>query len=165
MNISALIQSILSILIVVSALYVVFARNMVRAAFALFSVLFLIAGIYLTLGADLIAGFQVLIYVGGVLVLILFGIMLTQRYFNIKVFGEPQRVVSGLLISFFVFLILAIAGYEIFTVVKQVPQGYVKTETIGILLLSKYIFPFEFASLLLLLVIIGAAVLSRREVR
>ncbi len=165
MSISQIIQFILSTLIVVSALYVVLARNIVRAAFALFSVLFLIAGIYLALGADLIAGFQVLIYVGGVLVLILFGVMLTQRYFNIKVFGESRRVVSGLLISFFVFLILAIAGYEIFTVVKQVPQEYVKIETIGITLLSYYIFPFEFASLVLLLVIIGAAVLSRREVR
>lgn len=165
MSILTIIQSILSLLIVISALYVVFSKNIVRAAFSLFFVLFLVAGIYLTLDADLIAAFQVLIYVGGVLILILFGVMLTQKYFNIKVFGEPQRIVSGLLLSFFVFLILAIAGYEIFTVVPRVSQDYVKIETIGIRLLTYYIFPFEFASLTLLLVIIGAAVLSRREVR
>lgn len=165
MSILTIIQSILSLLIVISALYVVLSRNIVRAAFSLFFVLFLVAGIYLTLQADLIAAFQVLIYVGGVLILILFGVMLTQKYFNIKVFGEPKRIVSGLLLSFFVFLILAIAGYEIFTVVPHVSQEYLKIETIGLTLLSYYIFPFEFASLTLLLVIIGAAVLSRREVR
>jgi len=91
--------------------------------------------------------------------------MLTHKYFNIQVFGEPQRIVSGLLISFFVFLILAIAGYEVFTIIQHVPQDYVKIETLGLTLLSYYIFPFEFASLTLLLVIIGSAVLSRREVK
>lgn len=165
MSALGIIQLTLSLFIVVSALYVVFAKNIIRAAFSLFSVLFLLAGIYLTLGADLIAGFQVLIYVGGILILILFGVMLTQKYFNIKVFGEPQRIVIGLLISLFVFLVLGIAGYEVFAVLPRVTQDYVKIETIGLTLLSYYIFPFEFASLTLLLVIIGSAVLSRREVR
>lgn len=165
MSVVGLIQWILSILIVIFALYVVFAKNIVRAAFALFFVLFLIAGIYLTLGADLISAFQVLIYVGGILILILFGVMLTEKYFNVKVFGEPVRVVTGILISLFVFIILAIAGYEVFSIVSIVPQNYVEIEKIGVTLLTFYLFPFEFASLTLLLVIIGAGVLSRREVR
>jgi len=158
-------QFILSLLILISAIYVVFARNIVRAAFSLFLTLFLVAGIYLTLGADLIAAMQVLIYVGGILILILFGVMLTHMPYQIQVFGESRRIVTGILISVFIFVVTGIAGYEIFSVINIVPQGYVDIEKIGLTLLSFYVFPFEFASLTLLLVIIGAAVLSRREVK
>lgn len=166
MNPSTFLQLVLSVCIVISALYVVFARNLVRAAFGLFFVLFAVAGMYLLMGADLLAGFQLLVYVGGILILILFGVMLTEKYFNVKVFLETNRLVTGIIISLILFLIIAIAGYEIFSVITTHGQKeYVDTEKIGLTLLTYYLFPFEFASLTLLLVIIGAGLLSRREVK
>ena len=75
-------------LIVGSALLVVLLRNIVRSAFALFFTLFGVAGIYILLGADFVGVTQVLIYIGGVLILIVFGVMLTHNVYSVDIFNK-----------------------------------------------------------------------------
>ncbi|HEY4716877.1 MAG TPA: NADH-quinone oxidoreductase subunit J [bacterium] len=165
MTVLAVLQYILSVMIVLSAVYVVLSGNLVRAAFALFFTLFAVAGFYLTLKAELIAGFQILVYVGGILIIILFGIMLTPEYFKIRVFSEPVRIFPAAIISLILFFAVYVVGYEMFYIMNTAEQPYTGTYDIGVMLLSNYILPFEAASLVLLVVLIGAAVLSRREVK
>jgi NADH:ubiquinone oxidoreductase subunit 6 (subunit J) len=146
---------------VISACFVVFLKNIMRSVFALLFTLFGVAGLFLFLHADFLAATQVLIYVGGVLVLLLFGIMLTQR----RVEGDvrtgriqflPTLVALALLFGFLVFVIFktpwAIQG----------PANFQETtSSIGILLMTEWLLPFEVASILLLAALVGAVSIAR----
>lgn len=152
-----------SIMIVGSALLVVLLRNIVRSAFALFFTLFGVAGIYVILGADFVGVTQVLIYIGGVLILIVFGVMLTHRSYSVDIFNRIGTVVMGTVSAIITFTIIYYA-------VKGVPWlsiGYKPdlptTRIIGKALLSTYLLPFELVSVLLVLAMIGAAYLIRSE--
>ena len=87
-------------LVLGSALYVVVGKNLVHSAFALVAAFFGVAVFYVYLGADFLAGAQVLIYVGGILTLLLFGVMLTNRIYNLNLRsgshpGRPGSAVRG----------------------------------------------------------------------
>lgn len=138
---------------------VAFSRNLLHAAFALFFVLFGISGFYVLLGADFIAVVQVMVYAGGINVLLIFGTMLTADM------NQPEntnRSFQGIL-SF-------VSGAAIFALLLSVFEGVnwptttltaleSTTKPIGRLLLSTYIFPFEVISFLLLAAMVGALVL------
>lgn len=156
---------IFAVMIVCSALLVVLLRNIVRSAFALFFTLFGVAGIYVMLGADFIGVTQVLIYIGGVLILIVFGVMLTHRSYSVDIFNNLGTLVMGTVSAIVTFTL-------IFYAVK--PAGWIfvgykpdlpTTQPIGMQLLTTYLLPFELASVLLVLAMIGAAYLIRSEVR
>jgi NADH:ubiquinone oxidoreductase subunit 6 (subunit J) len=166
---SATVQAILfyifSILIIGSALLVVLLKNIVRSAFALFFTLFGVAGIYILLGADFIGVTQVLIYIGGVMILIVFGVMLTRNVYSMDIFNRLGTVVMGTISAIITFTM-------IYYSIKNVPWFYIgykpyipTTEPIGTQLLTNYLLPFELASLLLVLAMIGAAYLIRIEVK
>jgi NADH-quinone oxidoreductase subunit J len=152
-----------AVLTVVSAIGVVFSRSIVYAAFALLFTLFGVAAIYVLLAADFIAITQILLYVGGVLVLIVFGVMLTSRVQNVEMQRGILRVVPAVLI------VGVIAG-TLIGVLTTTPwplsQAAPYEETarpIGALLMTQFVLPFELASVLLLVALIGAVIIARRE--
>ena len=153
-----------ALVVCLSAFGVVVLRNVVHAAFALFFCLFSVAGLYVLLSADFIAAIQLIVYVGGILILILFGILFTTDIYKIEVGMKGVNLLTGLLITVPVIL----AGILL---VKLTPWNLVSpefkptTENLGDLLLGKYMLPFEIISIVLLMIMIGAIVLVRKEIR
>ena len=97
---------VFAVLMLGSAVIVVHGKNLVRSAFALLATFFSVAVFYVMLGADFLAGAQVLIYVGGILTLILFGVMLTNRIYNLNLETATFQVVPGAMVSLAVFVLL-----------------------------------------------------------
>jgi NADH-quinone oxidoreductase subunit J len=164
MDIYTIIFYVFAVITLGSACVVVFSRNIVRAAFSLLFAFFGVAGIYIFLLADFIAITQLLIYVGGIMVLILFGVMLTSRQINVDAKSDPIQTLPAVVIAASVAgALLGIfwsADWRIDTLSKvsenTAPQ-------IGKLLLTDFLLPFEIASVILLVALIGAAMIARRE--
>ncbi len=141
---------------------VAFSKNLLRSAFSLFFVLFGIAGFYVLLGGDFLAIVQIMVYAGGINVLLIFGTMLTPE---ISETSRSNLSFQGLLtavagISLFVLLLYIVSSTEwgVITPAEMKPT----TKEIGRLLLSKYVLPFEVISFLLLSAMIGALVLVNK---
>jgi len=156
-----------ALITVVSAVFVVFLKNILRSVFSLLFTLFGVAGLYLFLHADFLAATQVLIYVGGVLVLLIFGIMLTQKMVESdirtgRIQFMPSLVAIGILFIFLLFLIFntpwKIQG-AMHTQMTAFDTG--TTSSIGTLLMTEWLLPFEVASILLLAALIGAVSIAR----
>lgn len=152
-----------AVLTIASAAVVVFARNLIHCAFALLFTFFGVAALYVFLGADFLAATQMVIYVGGILVLILFGIMLTNKLYDVKLkTGRsqfvPAAIVTAVLFSILTFFMLGTSWFQSGTELDG-PT----TALIGDLLMQDFILPFEVASILLLLALIGAAMIVRRR--
>lgn len=147
---------------VAAAFLVVLGRNIVRSAVALIFSLSGVAGVYVLLDAEFLAAVQVLIYVGGITLLLLFAIMLTTRIvaplavFNEQV-GLSALVVLGITA---VFIYASLKGIRV-----TAPPGppVETTPALGRLLLTTHVLPFEIVSVLLLAAMVGAIVLARRE--
>jgi len=158
-----------ALLTVASALIVVTVRNIVHAAFSLMVTLFGVAGLYVFLQADFLAATQVIVYVGGILVLILFGVMMTSGRLEMRIHIERGQLLLGSVISVALLMLLL-------TVIANTPkwknlsddgtQLEPTTQRIGELILNgPFLLPFEVVSVLLLVALIGAALISRKEVR
>ena len=151
------------VLTIIASLMVVLSKNLVYAAMALLVTLLGVAAMYVFLWADFLAGTQVMIYIGGILILLLFGIMLTQKITSVRIsHTNVQRGVGALIV------IVIFAGLAWMVKItpwlrnpSQEPQQTV--HEIGILLMTDYLLPFEVASILLLGALIGAALLARKE--
>jgi len=151
-------------LMVIGALMVVTLRNIFHSALALAAVAIGAACVYLTLDAEFLAFVQIMVYVGSVVTLIAFMVMLTQRSSH----GKPVRQSNDQkTISLIVVLSLfALLIWKIPTTVWNTTAStgaLADTKTIGTAFLKEYILPFEAISVLLLVVLIGAIVLARRE--
>tara|TARA_B100001013_G_scaffold33714_1_gene18204 strand:+ start:762 stop:1256 length:495 start_codon:yes stop_codon:yes gene_type:complete len=153
---------IVALVTVASAATVVFSKNLIYSAVALLFTLSGVAGLYVFLWADFIAVTQILIYVGGILVLIIFGIMLTHRITNVRLsHSSIQQGVGGtIVLVIFLGLTSMILKAPWYRVTAVEPQETVRQ--IGRLLMIDYLLPFEVASVLLLAALIGAALLSRK---
>ena len=150
------------VLTLASACYVVFSGNIVRSAFALLLTFFGVAGLYVFLGGDFLAGTQLLIYVGGILVLMLFAVMLTHRINTASISNESRNRGPAAVLCILLFLVIALAETTIPWARHALPDRPT-TAALGQLLLSDYLLPFEAVSVLLLVVMIGAAVIARRD--
>ncbi len=153
-----------SLVVIIAAWRVVTSPNVVRAALALVVVLAGIAPIYLMLAAEFVALVQLLVYVGAVVILFLFGIMLTRS----PVMAEPDaadrrhRAISVMVASgLFILLTFAIRDGVGSKAVD--PANIGRTAAVGDLLLRDFIIPFEAVSVLLLAALVGAIVIARRE--
>jgi NADH-quinone oxidoreductase subunit J len=146
-----------------SAAVVVLARSLIYSAFALLFTFFGVAGLYVLLGADFLAATQLLVYVGGILVLLLFGVMLTHKLYDLDLKSEVTQFGSGVLIAGGLFVVLTATARrtEWMTATPRPPA--VTTEAIGELFLGQFLLPFEAASILLLVALIGAAMIVRRR--
>lgn len=164
-SIGTIIFYLIAAITVVSAAVVVFSSNIVYSAFSLVGTFGGVAGIYVLLGADFVAAVQILIYVGGIVVIILFAIMLTHRIADVQVTNRsvgkiPALIVTGLVITLLVSTILESSWNK----ADQVAHDPT-TAQIGELFLTDYLLPFELASIVLLVALIGAVTLSRKEIK
>ena len=152
----------ISIFTIVSAFFVVLNNQLLYSAIALLFTLFGIAGLYIFLWADFIAGVQLLVYIGGINVLIIFGIMLTNRIASIRLSQTNIQQGLGGVFSLWLFIIISIviSKTKWYQISPVEPSSTVRD--VGTLLLTKYLLPFEAVSVLLLGALIGAAVLSRK---
>jgi NADH-quinone oxidoreductase subunit J len=152
----------LAVFTVAAGVLVVLARNIVHSAVALIFSFCGVAGIYVLLDAEFLAAVQVLVYVGGITILLLFAIMLTTRIAaRARVFNE-QVWASGL-VALGTTAILVYASLAGIRVSGQAPAPPDTTSALGRLLLTTYVLPFEVASVLLLAAMVGAIILARRE--
>lgn len=151
-------------IIATSAIWVVVSPNLVHSAVSLLFTLFGIAGLYVFLFADFLAATQVVIYVGGILVLIIFGVMLTNKIDKPVIESVSSNKIIGVLISSFIFTILSIIVIQTkWPVIENSSPGPSTVELIGKLILGKYLLPFELVSILLLAALAGAALLARKK--
>ena len=144
-----------------SAFVVVLSQQILYSAIALLFTLFGIAGLYIFMWADFMAGVQIIVYIGGILVLLIFGIMLTNKISSVNISHTSLQKSVGAVIALGVLgllipMILNTSWYQLSS--KEPSQT---ADSIGRLLMMEYLLPFEVASLLLLGALIGAAMLSR----
>ena len=158
--------AVLSVTLVLGALGVVLLPNIVYSAFLLGGVFLSVAGLYLMLNASFVAAAQVLVYVGAVNVLILFAIMLVNKKENLEAIPglALRRVLSGAVCAGLFALLIRVAFITPWPLPGPEPVGEDATIRIGEHLFSDYLLPFELASVLLLIAMIGAIVLARRDV-
>ena len=155
----------LALIIVVSALVTAFSRNIVHSAFALFGALAGVAGIYALLAADFLFIIQIFIYIGGILVVTIFAVMLTQGIADVNVSNRVVGVLPALA------TMIAVGSVMFYAIIRttwyHAKPGPIAPTTYGIgnAFLGPYVLPFEIASIVLLAALIGAIVISRQEVR
>ncbi|MGE5817313.1 MAG: NADH-quinone oxidoreductase subunit J [Deltaproteobacteria bacterium] len=165
MDISTAIFALITAVTVGSAMMVAFSRNIIYSAFSLLGTFAGVAGLYIFLGADFVAAVQLLIYVGGILVLILFAVMLTHRITDVEITNRAAgRIPALVVIAVFVYLLVQAVRETPWVKAKQIVYA-ATTGNIGDLFLDSYLLPFELASLVLLAAMIGAVVISRKEIR
>ena len=144
---------------------VAFSRNIIYSAFSLLGTFGGVAGLYVFLGADFVAAVQLLIYVGGILILILFAVMLTHRITEVEVTNRAAgRIPALIIIGVLIYLLLQTVQETPWVKAKEITYA-ATTGRIGDLFLENYLLPFELASLVLLVAMIGAVVLSRKEIK
>lgn len=158
---------IFSTLAVLSAFGVVFFRNIVYAVLSLISTLIMVSGLFFAMGAELIGALQILIYAVAIVVFYVL-VISTVPEFKGKAF-EPKYMLISIPVGFLIFLELAFVSLYgawksntgIFTpkVIKEV--GNIKA--VSTVLFTKYLFPFEVASLILLVAMIGAIIIGKKE--
>lgn len=156
---------ILAFLMIGAALGVVLLQNIVYSAFLLGLVFISISGFYILLNAGFVAAAQVLIYVGAVNVLILFGIMLVnkrQPFSPVKNAWIGQAATAAVCLGLFALLGTMILATP-WAISSAIPVGEQALVVIGKHFFSDYLLPFELASVLLLMALIGAIVLARRD--
>ena len=153
---------VLAILLLVSAMRVVSSRDLVRAVLWLGIVLVLTAVMFLMLGAPFLAGIQLLLYTGGVITLMLFGVMLTRRHHEVGVEIDSSRRLPAALGSVALFIAMASAIFR--TNLPAWPSyAPIPAVEIGRAFLTDHLIAFEVLSVLLLAAMIGAIVLGRRR--
>jgi NADH-quinone oxidoreductase subunit J len=163
MSVYDIIFYIFAIITIISAGVVAFSKNIVYSAFSLLFTFSGVAGIYVLLGADFLAITQLLIYVGGILILVIFGVMLTTNASNVEVSTQSLKALPATIVVAVVAALLV--SMMISTKWKQgeAPVPGTTVTEIGELLLTKYLLPFEIASVILLVAIMGAVFLARRN--
>ena len=175
MDIATVIFWIVAVILVGSALLVVTMRNIVHSALALIVVFAMASGIYLLLNAEFIAIVQILIYAGAVTILMLFALMLTRTSgpsFNSNPTNKlwAVSVVICALVGAAIIYAVSSSTHAVSNVANntsQLPAGISNVVRIGQLLYSptsySYVLPFEIASLVLLVAILGAIVIGRED--
>ncbi len=158
----------LSALAVISGILVITRKNPVHSALALITTLLAVAGLYLMLYAPFVAGVQIILYAGGIMVLFLFVIMLVsiekaqrEAQFNHQwAVGMGATAVLGVL-----FVLVYMRGRSVF--LEHPPLALAEqsnTQEVGRWLYGSYMLPFEIASLLLLVAIVGAVVMAKKRI-
>ncbi|HEV8372432.1 MAG TPA: NADH-quinone oxidoreductase subunit J [Actinomycetota bacterium] len=147
-----------------AGLLVVTSRNVVHAALWLVVALASVAGMYLLLAAPFVAFVQVIIYVGAIVVLLLFGIMLTRAPVGRRVLdNSPRARVGAFVVGAGVFVMLTVFLAGAFADERISIQAATATAALGTSLFRNYVLPFEAVSVLLLAALVGAIVLARRD--
>ncbi|WP_428330227.1 NADH-quinone oxidoreductase subunit J family protein [Mucilaginibacter sp.] len=181
MNLVQVLFYVMGFIALASAIFVAATTNLVRSIFMFFVTLLALAGLYVLALADFVAMTQIVIYVGGILVLILFAFMLSgKETLNIMAqqrgkFISIKKLPALLLAAFFLIVMLnmifKVDADNLDWVKKSVSYKNVvlptspTTENIGVNLMTKYLLPFEAISILLMVALVGAAHLARKGAR
>lgn len=154
---------VLALVGVVAAVRVVTARNVVRAALYLVATLASVGAMYLLLGAEFVGWVQILIYVGAIVILFLFGLMLTRAPIGREALDNPGRLIPALIglavLAGLVFLIQDAFSWGD----PRLQLAHATTGVVGESIFRRYVLPFEAVSFVLLAALIGAIVLSRKD--
>jgi NADH-quinone oxidoreductase subunit J len=155
--------------IVISALFVLYFRNPIYSAMSLLAMFMHVAGLYVVLEAEFLAGVQLLVYAGAILVLYLFVVMLLNVESRGRFLQKQTPVVVGVGILAVVEIAVLILRTRFYPELPPIPHPGVQTlgntETIGMVLYTQYLFPFEIASLVLLIALVGAIVLAKGKLK
>jgi NADH-quinone oxidoreductase subunit J len=152
---------------VLGALLTITRRNPVHSALSLIFTLLALAGLYLMLYAPFVAGVQIILYAGGIMVLFLFVIMLVNlEKAELEEQFNKQWLVGGLAAAIFggLLLFIYVKGKGVFPATFVLKPEQDNTQMIGTMLYRGYAFPFEIASVLLLVAIVGAVVMAKKRV-
>jgi len=162
MGIYDLIFYLFAAVTLVSAFFVVTSRNIVHAAFYLLFTFFGVAGIYVMLGADFVAIVQLIVYVGGILILLIFGVMLTNKITEVDIkTGTLHTLPAAIGVGLFTGIVGAvILNTEWKVVDSELPNSTLSA--IGNSLITEYVVVFELLGILLLVALIGAASMARK---
>ncbi len=168
MSLSLILFSILAVFAIASAIITIASKNPIVSALSLVFHFFMLAGLYLTLNAQFIAVIQILVYAGAIMVLVVFVIMLLNLE-NEEQLREKFNIRKILAIIFAFALTIQLVsvffGNKIGNEVLPAVSAEIGTaESIGLVLFTNYLFPFEAVSLLLLAAIVGAVVLAKRKI-
>jgi len=156
---------VVAALTVTGAAGVALSRNILYSAVSLLMALLGAGALYVFLSADFVAVSQLLVYIGGVLVLVLFAVMLTSRITEVQVSNTSFGLLGGVLL--FVCVAPVLLAVALLTPWAAVTPGSLAptTAAIGNAFLSKWLLPFEVASLVLLATLVGAVVIARKELK
>ncbi len=155
----------LAALTIAGAAGVALSRNILYSSMGLLMALLGAGSLYVFLSADFVAVTQLLVYIGGVLVLILFAVMLTNRITEVNVSNSSFGLFGGALLFISVLPVL-LAVVSLTPWPTAAPAALApSTEAIGHGFLTKWLLPFEVASLVLLATLIGAVVIARKEIK
>jgi len=144
---------------------VAFSRNILYSGIGLLTALIGAGSLYVFLSADFLAVTQLLVYIGGVLVLILFAVMLTNRITEVNVSNRSLGMAGGVALLVATALVLLFVAVAAPFVTMNVPELAPTTRQIGDAFLTRWLLPFELASLILLATLIGAVVIARKELK
>jgi NADH-quinone oxidoreductase subunit J len=155
---------VLAVVMAVAAVRVVTSRNVVHAALYLVGTLMGAGALYVLLLAEFVAWVQVLVYVGAIVVLMLFGIMLTRAPIGRANLDNNQRwlaaLCAGAVFAVTTWIMLDAFGEE---KIALADAAGTKTRSVGEVIFSTYVLPFEVVSVLLLAALVGAVVIARRD--
>ncbi len=151
---------------VLPGVMILFSRDIVHAAFWLLASLAGVAGLYLYLGADFLGFTQVMIYIGGIMILIIFGLMVTHKQkISLSQLAQkrllvPAVITGGIILTALLYVINK-------TTWKPTASEEMEPTSadIGYLLMSDYLLPFEIASIVLLVGLVGGVYIARRKER
>jgi NADH:ubiquinone oxidoreductase subunit 6 (subunit J) len=148
------------ILCALSAVSILFVRNVFKAALLLLVCLLSVAAIYVFTYAEFLAVAQILIYAGGIVIVIIFGIMLTTRMAGTPLRVDNTNIFGGIVASLSLLAVLLISFKSSFQFSINDPVEQNTISATGIQLMTTYILPFELGGILLLIALIGAAIVS-----
>lgn len=158
---SALLFWAFALMSAASAIGVVISKNIVRTAVCLLFTLLGVGGLYFLLNAEFLAAVQLVVYAGGTLILIVFGVMLTSKSPFSRFEPKVAEVVITLSINLILLFALVLGIKRATFKIAPIDASYYPIEKLGQALLGDYLIPFELASVLLLAVMIGAAYLAK----
>lgn len=164
-NLAAILFYLFAIITAAGAIGVVVSRNIVRTAVCLLFTLIGVAGLYFLLAAEFLAAVQLVVYVGGTLILIIFGVMLTSKSPYSRFEPKMGEIVIAISIGLIVLVALIASIVRTRFPDNPIDAGKYPVDQLGQALLGDYLIPFELASVLLLVVMIGAAYLAKGRKR
>ncbi|MCG8474050.1 MAG: NADH-quinone oxidoreductase subunit J [Cytophagales bacterium] len=163
---------------VLASLLILFKKNIIHSAFLLVLVFLCVAGVYVLMRADFLAIAQIMIYIGGILVLMIFGIMLSSRLDGKRLYTQSRNRFLGIAVAGMLFYLMVrvvrIADFANADWIREAPirSGELMKDgslhEIGRLLMSDYVMPFELAGIVLLVALVGASLIasfSKKEVK
>lgn len=157
-----ILQILIGLMTTLGVLIIIFTKNIVHAAYALALALIGVAGMYVFLDAELLAVVQILLYAGGVVILLSFGVMLTNRLRGEKLISEGRNKVLGAIVSISVFSILCYL-ISLLEFNNDMISSDTQIKQIGVSFLTDHIVAFELIAFVLLVALVGAAYLAKQS--